>query len=968
MTTPILPILAKEFSISEAHAQRALELIESGHRIPYLARFRRSEVGGLAEGPLRRLDRRRRELDELERRRGTLLKQLTKEDDAEAQADLSKWKAERNVSDRFELEDYFLHHRAPEPEVQSALDKGLDQLAGVLSKVDKTPRPAEAAGDAPADEAAAVVSEQADAPATAEVTAASPLEAEASEAAPQDAANAEAATPEEDAPAPTEVAAEPAPEAPAEAAAEAPAEGAVESEAAAAPSEAAESAPAESKAKPPKPQKKPKGPPKREPYKFTKIQLSPELALACEPFVTPDRGVHTEIEAIEGAARILADRVARDPSVRAMVRRLVRKHGSLAVYPVSDDKRLSRYKALLKAPRPLRQLQGHKLLELRQAQQQRLVSTTIDFDPEIALGKVQAKVCRQPHEFAETFVRSVCEQALVHRILPMVAEDIRTELRERAEEEGMRRISQVLRQVLLSPVGGRKRTAGLHVDAKGDWTIVAVDHGGAPSGEPQKIEASSLPLGELAQKVQQVFSAEEVDVIAVSAGKGSRGAIAKLREALHALRAKAPIVPVSEAGLNSYANSELARRELAELSVPARIATSLARRFQDPLAEFVKCEARHLVTGKELGAIGKANLRRVLSETVEGSVAMVGCDVNEASVSLLRHVPGVDFEIAQKIVERRDAKPVDSLEELRELLPEQRWTNASGFLRVREASAEPLDRTSLHPDQYDFVRGVLSKYDIDLSDSLGRKDGFRGLKKSDFEVDEFTWRDLVRELSFPGRDPRLRNFPPRYLAMDTDPQTIEANSVIEGVITNVSSFGAFVDVGLAKDGMIHISEAAGRYVSDVRTLLSVGQVVRARVTNASGPRIELSLKEVPALEKRQRGGGGSRRRRDEGSGESWPQFQPMQRVATARRDGLGGKPEKKGRGRGQGRGSGGGGGGRPGGGGSGRPGGGGGGRRGGPRDRREKGENYDRDAIKKASGGPGGFKPFEKFFKKDDEE
>ncbi|MEX1023687.1 MAG: Tex-like N-terminal domain-containing protein [Planctomycetota bacterium] len=1025
MTTPILSVLAKEFSIREDQVSRTLELLGQGLRVPYLAHYRRAETGGLTEGPLRRLERRRRDLEELEKRRGTLLAQLAKEAagkkgdavkgdavkgdavkgdavqvdakveeeasgaavDASAEGaavdvaavqvdatadvgqaiDSKRLQELRAIADAHELEDYFVHHRSPEPEVQLALDRGLDDLTDVLTRLAPKPAPTSEAGEAPADTAGSEAPAT-ETPPTAEAT---PAEPAATEPASGESASGESASAE---PSPADVVAtEPTATEPAAAESAAAEPAAADAAQAAGPTS---DAPASATADAPAPK-----PAKSEGFRFTKIQLSPELARAVEPFVQPDRGVHTEIEAIEGAARILADRVARNPSVRAMVRRLVRKHGKLAVSPLADEKRLGRFKALLKQPKLLRQLQGHKLLELRQAQQQRLVTTSIEFDPEVALGKVQAKVCRRPEPFAETFVRSVCEQAVVHRILPMIADDIRDELRERAEEEGVRRIAQVLRQVLLSPVGGRRTTAGIHVDAKEDWTIVTVDADGRPLGDAEstavKVAASSLELAELAQTLQTIFAANDVDVIAISAGKSSRAALAKVREALHALGAPAPVVPVSDAGLTAYANSELARRELRDMSVPARIATSLARRFQDPMAEFVKCETRHLVGGKELGAIGKANLRRVLAETVESSVAMVGLDVNEASVSLLRHVPGLDFELAKKLVEQRATTPVSGREELRELLPDERWTNAVGFLRVRQPANEALDRTSLHPEQYGFAREVTAKYGIDLDENLGRKDAFRGLKKSDFDVEEGTWRDLVRELNFPGRDPRLRNFPPRYLPADTDLTTIEVNQVVEGVVTNVTSFGAFVDLGLGKDGMVHISEASGRYVSDVRAHLSVGQVLRARVTNPSGPRIELSLKDVPAPERPARGGGrragpggaqrgeqkgGPRRRRESaGAGqESWPQFQPMQRVATARRDGLGGASDGQKRGRG-GRGAGG----PKSSGGRGGGGGGGGGRRG---DRRDSDEGYDRDAIKKVSEKPDAYNPFANFFKKDSDE
>jgi uncharacterized protein len=425
--------------------------------------------------------------------------------------------------------------------------------------------------------------------------------------------------------------------------------------------------------------------------------------------------------------------------------------------------------------------------------------------------------------------------------------------------------------------------------------------------------------------------------------------------------------------LSSYANSEPARSELSGFSVPAREAISLARRYQDPLSEFLKVEPRHLGLGREQAVIGKAALRRVIHDTIESCVAHVGCDLNRASVHFLRHVPGLGFELARKLVARRAERPFGSREELRteNLLDDLTWINAIGFLRVRDSS-EPLDRTALHPEQYDLARRVILQGGASVEETLGQRDATKGLRRADFDVDEGTWRDLVREIGFPGRDPRLRQFLPRMLPFDADPRALQKDQVVEGIVSNVASFGAFVDLGTAKDAMIHISEISNHYVRDARVLLSIGQVVRARVVNAGGPRVELSLKNVPdfrrfhgGARRAERGeapgegrepagdrreGGGRRPRREREGGEAWPEYQPVLRAARSRRDGL-----VTGRGDDRRRGGGGRSGARDeGGGGRGR---GGRGRGNGPRD------EYDADAVRRASRPTGTYNPFANFFK-----
>ena len=965
MTAAIVETLAKEFSVKNEHAQRVFDLLQGGFRAPYIARYRRAEIGSFNDGTIRRFARRLKHLEELERRRASLLRSLEEQhkseegvaDEKAAVKGDASLEALRTCMDRFELEDLFLPHRRPEPEVQLAIDRGLGALADIL--VEPPEGGSDDGPDAPTVETPETREDNEPVAETAEV---STEVAEASAPEEKDAAEPVAS-------AEVHVTESPAAEGEAAEAAEATEAPAVEAgndkegthEVVAAKKQPPAQKPSEEKGAPPQ----------------AHLEFSPELARVCQDFVNTDRGIHTDMQALEGAIRILSDRLGRNPQLRSYLRRMLRKHGRLTVRALVDEAKLGRNRSLLKINTPLRQLQGHRLLALRQAHAQRLLTTSIQIDESLVLPKVKAALGKRLRPAFKSVAEVVSEQALRQRLLPMIEDDVRNELRERADEEAIRFLAQHLRQVLLAPPGGPRSVAGVHVDAKGDWCMVILDGRGNPVREEIKIEASSLSPGDLAKRLGEELRASGTRALAMGHGKNSRDGVHKLREAIGLLSADACVFLVNDAGVASYANSELARHELSQLSVPAREAVSVGRRFQDPLNELLKVEPRHLGLGREQSVVGKANLRRVLSDTIESCTAHVGCDLNTAPLSFLRHVPGLNFDLAMKLVRRREERPFTTREELRTegLLDDVAWTNSIGFLRVAEA-AEPLDRTSIHPEMYDLARRVILKTGGSVEETLGQREATRGLRRADFEVDEGTWRDLVREISFPGRDPRPRLFFPQLLAFDVDPKTLEKGQVVEGIVSNVASFGAFVDLGIPRDGMIHISEISDRYVRDARAMLSIGQILRARVLDGNGQRVELSLKNIPdARGGARRGRGRPERGESRGRGarrgpereEIWPDHQPLMRAARTRRDGLAGaapqKERRGGGGRGQGAGSKGGrGGGRPGGG---RPGG---GRPGGGR-RRGGEEGFDAEAIRKVKDSSGSaYNPFATFFKKDKED
>ncbi len=840
--TPILDTLAAEFGIAPENVRSTLEMLDAGLGAPYIARVRRRETGELPEGVVRRIARRRTQLEELDRRRGTILRMLEARPDIAPEA----LDAVRTCMDRFELEDLFLPHRRPEPEVQLALDRGLGSLADLLCT--PAPRgernePEEAHGAAHDEDEALATSAPAERSREAHDVAAersheahdAPLGSEGDAHAAQEAHELHAAAAEHAAHEPQAEheahEAAHAGEAEGGEGAELGGEAQADLDATGAPAALAHDAQAEA---------------------AHKLEFTLALARACADYVNPGKGVHTDQEALSGAMRILSDRLGRDPRVRGLVRRMLRKHGVLSVRATVDESRLGRHRPLLKVRQPLSQLQGPRLIAIRQALKERAITTVIALEPGRVLPKLLATLCRHPRPEFRGVLELVAEQALTRRLVPTIEQDVRLELKERGDEDALRSVAQHLRQVMLAPCFGARPVAGVDVNARGDYHIAAV----GPQGEALALDAqcsdpASKEAAALGAELVALLAETPVEALTVGHGKAGRAAAPRLRQALHAAGVDLPVLIVNDAGLASYANSELARSELPERSVPARMAISLARRLQDPLYELAKVDPRHLGLGSEQSLVNKAALRRGLGETVESCVALVGCELNRAPHSLLRLVPGLDEASAQKLVERRSAQAFASREDLRAsgILSEAACTSAIAFLRVPESS-DLLDGSSLHPEQYALAQRLIEATGSSIEDVLGRFGAAKGLRRADFEIDEHTWRDLMRELGRPGRDPRLRVFPPRLLAPDADPKSLVAGSVVEGLVSNVAGFGAFVDIGLPRDAMIHISEISERYVRDARELLSIGESVRARVLEANGPRVTLSLKHVPERERR----------------------------------------------------------------------------------------------------------------------
>jgi hypothetical protein len=584
-----------------------------------------------------------------------------------------------------------------------------------------------------------------------------------------------------------------------------------------------------------------------------KAVMNAQLARLCQPFVNPDKGVHTEAEALSGALRILSDRPG---TQRAPARRRAAhlgKHGVLSVRPIAPTSArrtppLAAQAAPAAAPAAGPPPAGHPPgAEGARAQHDHHARS---FARAAQGARRRWVASRTPAH--EEVLREVALQALQHRLLPMVEQDVRLELKERADSEALRFLAQHLRQMLLTPPLVRERVAGIDVSAKGDWSVVPLDEQGLPLADETRIEPG--------EKEPAALGAELSGLLKNSASAASRWATARARA--RPSTASAPRwPPAARRRTSSWSTSRGSRatptRSWRARSWPARAcrrawrsasAAACRIRWRDPQGRSAPPGL-----GSEQGLVSKANARRVFQETVESCVAHVGCDVNAAPLSVLVHMPGLGREVAHKILRAPGRAPFASREELRQegVLSEAQWTSAIAFLRVY-GSSEPLDRTALHPEQYALVRNLFDSAGTSVEQGLGRMGATRGLRRPERRRRRHVARRDARD-GLPRPRSAAAPAPAELLDPATDPCACpgprhRGRDHERGQLRRLRRRRP----GQRRDG------AHQRGLGPLRArrarVLSIGQVVRARIQDASSQRLSLSLKNVPREERPPRRG------------------------------------------------------------------------------------------------------------------
>lgn len=541
-------------------------------------------------------------------------------------------------------------------------------------------------------------------------------------------------------------------------------------------------------------------------------------------------------EAIAGACDILAERIAENPAIREWVRQETLRRGRLR----SKKKRgaeidRSKFETYFDFVQPLSRLASHQVLAIARGENEGALSASVEIEPAPILGHLDRTFNRPNSPQRQLFPRIEAD-AYERLLAPSIENEVRKQILERAGEEAIRVFAENLRNLLLSPPVRGEAILGIDPGLRTGCKVAVIDRGGKFLENtviyPERADA--------AQTLRHLVRTHGVGRIAYGNGTGSR----ELEAFLRAADPGVPWTSVSEAGASVYSASEAAVREFGHLDITVRGAISIARRLQDPLAELVKIDPQSIGVGQYQHDLDGERLEHELDHVVESCVNQVGVDVNTASVELLSYVAGMTKAVAERIVQER---PFASREELRKVpkLGPKAFEQSAGFLRISGAE-NPLDASAVHPESYPVVQRIARKVGRPIPDLIGKDLGVGPEEFVDERTGLPTVVDILEELRKPGRDPRKEFAAARFDPSVTSIELVKPDQVLEGVVTNVTRFGAFVDLGVHQDGLVHVSELATRFVKDPAEIVRVGQVVRVKVLSVDPAlrRISLSLKRV----------------------------------------------------------------------------------------------------------------------------
>jgi uncharacterized protein len=560
-------------------------------------------------------------------------------------------------------------------------------------------------------------------------------------------------------------------------------------------------------------------------------------------------------EALEGARHIVAEMVSENASFRKQVRAMMMAEGrvtSRAIEGVPDPE--GKFKLYADYTEPAAKIPSHRMLAIRRGSTEGVLAFEIELPPAGPLAWLGTQIQRVPGEWTPHLERAI-EDSYNRLLNPSIQTEVRLELKDRSDEEAIKVFRENLENLLLSTPAGRMTVLALDPGIRTGCKIAVVDdtgkfleHAVIYPFEPRKDEAGSR------RTLAALMARHNVQAIAIGNGTASRESSAFVAGFLRDAGLTSVFsVTVSESGASVYSASDIARQEFPDLDLTVRGAISIARRLQDPLAELVKVDPKAIGVGQYQHDVDQRRLKQGLEATVESCVNRVGVDLNTASWALLRHVAGITERTALHIMEyRNEHGRFRSRLDLRAVpgFGPKTFEQAAGFLRIRGGD-QPLDMTSVHPESYPVVERIAASLGATVAELIAKpelieKVGLEGFATE--AVGMYTLGDIREELRKPGRDPRDKFVAPHWREDVKDLADLQPGMVVEGVVTNVTRFGAFVDVGVHQDGLVHVSELASRYVKEASDVVKVGQIVKAQVLSVDlkAKRIALSMKALDA--------------------------------------------------------------------------------------------------------------------------
>ena len=575
--------------------------------------------------------------------------------------------------------------------------------------------------------------------------------------------------------------------------------------------------------------------------------------LLAEEYINEELGVETAEDALNGAMDIIAEKISDDADVRKRMRFVCSAHGLITVKANAED--IGVYEMYADYSEAVSKIPDHRILAINRGEKEELLKVSVDFSRDKAMFIISKTHIKDGSPATET-VKAAAEDAYTRLIFPSIEREIRSSLTERASNSAIKVFSTNLKQLLMQPPVKDKVTLGLDPGYRTGCKVAVVDGTGKvldtaviyPVPPKSKIEEAKIIVKALVEK-------HGVEVFAIGNGTASHETECFAAEVIKEMGNGVSYMVVSEAGASVYSASKLAAEEFPEYDVSLRSAVSIARRLQDPLAELVKIDPKAIGVGQYQHDMPPAQLNGALDGVVEGCVNSVGVDLNTASVQLLSRVAGIGPAIAKNIVAFREEN--GKFTARRQLLKVAKlgpkaYEQCAGFLKVADGK-NPLDNTSVHPESYEAAEKLLKLCDYTDKDikggtaeNLGERLALRGINETAEElgIGVPTLEDIVKELERPGRDPRDELPPPMLRQEIMSMEDLKSGMKLKGTVRNVIDFGAFVDIGVHQDGLVHISRITDRFIKHPSEVLKVGDIVDVYVmsVDVAKKRISLSIK------------------------------------------------------------------------------------------------------------------------------
>jgi len=588
---------------------------------------------------------------------------------------------------------------------------------------------------------------------------------------------------------------------------------------------------------------------------FAQKPDSPAPEVLAEQYIDPEKGVESVEDALQGASDIIAENISDDASIRAMLRDLIARRGTLHSEAATEED--SVYRLYYDFNTAVSRLQGHQILAVNRGEKEGFLKVSVELDRDLALQHVRRAVIR-PGAPAMAFVRAAADDAYDRLIFPSMERETRNSLTDTANEGAIRMFGLNLKPLLMQPPVKGRVTMGLDPGYRNGCKVAVVDGTGKVLDTAVVYPTfSEARKNDAIRTLSALIKKDHVEHIAIGNGTASRETEQMAVEMIEQLGGTVSYAIVNEAGASVYSASKLAAEEFPDYDVNLRSAVSIARRLQDPLAELVKIDPMAIGVGQYQHDMPQAQLAETLDGVVEDCVNAVGVDVNTASPSLLQRVSGLNKTTAKNIVAYREENGIFTSRKTINKVPKlgpKAFQQCAGFLRVPESS-QVLDNTAVHPESYAAAEQLLKLCGYTLEDvktgnikELKARVAAYGAEKAAKEcgVGVPTLNDIVSELLKPGRDPR-DELPPVLLRKDVlEIKDLKPGMVLTGTVRNVIDFGAFVDIGVHQDGLVHVSQVSSKFIRHPSEVLSVGDIVKVVVLDVDEKkhRISLSIKQV----------------------------------------------------------------------------------------------------------------------------